>query len=81
MIFASVIKKRVSESAVLSGGELWPVTAKTIKLKATNSIICGNNKKNRRNLTRNERLEGATGYLVISCTKCKIKGAEMAWTY
>jgi len=44
--FASVIKKHVfhgvSKSAVLSGGEMWPVTGKTMKFKAANSIICGN---------------------------------------
>jgi len=32
----------VSESAVLSAGEMWPLTEKMIKLKKSNSIICGN---------------------------------------
>jgi hypothetical protein len=32
----------VSEGAVLSGGEMWPLTEKTVTVKTTNSIICGN---------------------------------------
>jgi len=46
LILANVIKKHklhhVSDSAVLSGGEMWPLTEKTIKVKMTNSIIFGN---------------------------------------
>jgi len=45
LIFANVIKKHVfhhvSDSAVLSGSEMWPLTEKTIEVKTTNSIICG----------------------------------------